>query len=171
MNSTIALLISFTSLYFIRETEFVPSTYRQSIIHCNTCSFNLIYFKFIFFLIMAPRKTQFQSEWLKTYPWLARVKGDGTRAFCKVCQKSVLILDKGDSAITDHANGTKHTEAIKQQVKVFYSIWKICPRFLRKLSSFFTENSLCPHLPRVLATPLISSLLFARHSIVFHFHT
>lgn len=57
---------------------------------------------------MAPRQTKFNNKWLKSYLWLDSVDGDEYSAYCKLCKKSISVSNKGEMAITDHANGAKH---------------------------------------------------------------
>lgn len=57
---------------------------------------------------MAPRKTTFNNEWLKKYPWLNSVPRDHSSAFCKLCKKIFSVSGKGEGSVKEHADGDTH---------------------------------------------------------------
>lgn len=68
---------------------------------------------------MAPRKTTFNSKWLKNYPWIQSVENDNSKAFCKLCKKVFSISTKGEASIKEHADGIKHKDA-KRPIHRFF---------------------------------------------------
>lgn len=62
---------------------------------------------------MAPRKTSFNFEWKKIYPWINRVPNDDFKAYCKLCNKIFCIGGKGEGSVKEHADGSKHKDKEK----------------------------------------------------------
>lgn len=57
---------------------------------------------------MAPRKTTFNIEWTKKYPWINSVPKDNFKAYCKLCKKIFQIAGKGEGCVKEHAEGENH---------------------------------------------------------------
>ena len=51
--------------------------------------------------------------------WVRKDKNNKARARCSVCNKTLVLSTAGRSALTDHANGRKHSEAVKKKYKTF----------------------------------------------------
>lgn len=62
---------------------------------------------------MAPRATKFNKKWTELYSWLSSVDDDSSKAYCKLCKKTFSIASKGEGAVKEHADGTKHKDAEK----------------------------------------------------------
>lgn len=79
-------------------------------------------------------KRKFQDSWL-TDPsfsdWLKKAI-DSTQFRCIVCHKTLSLSTAGRSALTDHANGDKHKDALSKRSNFFKPIGK---KVLSKVSS------------------------------------
>ena len=59
---------------------------------------------------MAPRKTSFNLNWKRLYPWINTVPDEEYKAYCKWCNKIFCIAGKGENSVKEHAEGAKHKE-------------------------------------------------------------
>lgn len=78
---------------------------------------------------MGPRKTVFNSNWLKVYSWISSVDGNDSKAFCKICKKAFSISSRGVASIKEHSEGDKHKSAEKSTT------------LAQPLQRFFTRTS------------------------------
>ena len=71
--------------------------------------------------IVKNQKKNFVDDWLKDLDftgWLVKVKKGKAKAHCSVCYKIIELSTNERSALTDHAEGKKHTGVIDRK-KVF----------------------------------------------------
>ena len=47
-------------------------------------------------------KTKFQQSWVKEFPWVTQCRGDTSRAWCTICDKSFKIDASGRSQVVSH---------------------------------------------------------------------
>ena len=69
------------------------------------------------------KQRYFIEDWLSDdnfKDWLRKDRKDNTKARCILCNKSIELSSSGRSALTDHAKGAKHNEALKK-VKIFFA--------------------------------------------------
>ena len=69
------------------------------------------------------KQRYFIEDWLSDdnfKDWLRKDRKDNTKARCILCSKSIELSSSGRSALTDHAKGAKHNEALKN-VKIFFA--------------------------------------------------
>ena len=79
---------------------------------------------------MGKSKQKYKKEWEKDFDrtetdgaknligdWCSPVKDDEFSAFCTACRSKISVANAGKQAILQHANGAKHTEAIKSLKK------------------------------------------------------
>ena len=66
---------------------------------------------------MSKGKTyRFNTDWLsgeEYKDWLLPEESDNTKARCKICKKTFSLLNMGETAMKDHAEGKKHASAVK----------------------------------------------------------
>ena len=64
----------------------------------------------------------FVEDWLSDPDLKDWVQKDNNKANaqCSVCNKILALSTAGQSALTDHANGRKHSKAVKKNTKLFY---------------------------------------------------
>ena len=55
-------------------------------------------------------KTCYQTKWQESFPWLARVKSDIYKAYCKQCLKTFRIDGSGIAQVRSHAKCHKKDE-------------------------------------------------------------
>ena len=63
------------------------------------------------------KQRYFIEDWLSDdnfKDWLRKDWEDNTKARCILCNKSIELSSSGHSALTDHAKGAKHNEALKK---------------------------------------------------------
>ena len=69
----------------------------------------------------------FVEDWLSDpdlKDWVWKDKNNKANARCFVCNKTLALSTAGRSALTDHANGRKHSEAVKKIQNFFTSAKK-----------------------------------------------
>ena len=69
----------------------------------------------------------FVEDWLSDpdlKDWVRKDKNNKANARCFVCNKTLALSTAGRSALTDHANGRKHSEAVKKIQNFFTSAKK-----------------------------------------------
>ena len=69
----------------------------------------------------------FVEDWLSDpdlKDWVRKYKNNKANARCSVCNKTLALSTAGRSALTDHANGRKHSEAVKKIQNFFTSAKK-----------------------------------------------
>ena len=68
------------------------------------------------------RQKKFSQDWLEDEEfksWLKAVPGDELKYRCSICRKTNSLSSSGRGALTDHARGGKHIEAVKKIANFF----------------------------------------------------
>ena len=62
---------------------------------------------------MSSRRTLFNDDWLKDYPWL--IKKDIVTGCCQIYHKDIKLSNMSVQAIISHMNGKKHIENVEAE--------------------------------------------------------
>ena len=77
--------------------------------------------------IKVTKQTFFVEDWLSDPDikgWVQKGKNNKANAQCSVCNKTLASSTAGQSALTDHANGRRHSGAVKKIQNFFTSAKK-----------------------------------------------